>query len=48
MDKELNELFEEIRDKGFEDYQSVRYILGQKKMNSIDKKIKERVFGCKK
>ena len=35
VDKELNELFEEIRDKGFEDYQSVRYILGQKKMNSV-------------
>lgn len=47
VNKELNELFEEVQDKGFKDHQSVRYVLGQKKMDAIDKEIKERVFGYK-
>ena len=48
VNKELNELFEEVQDKGFKNHQSVKYILGQKRMDAIDKEIEEKVFGYKK
>lgn len=48
LNKELDELFEEVQDKGFKNHQSVKYVLGQKRMDAIDKEIEEKVFGCKK